>query len=263
MKTALQFIKELLGSGRYTFTLEEASQMLNKSGPALNLILQRLKKDGWIVPFARRFYIVLDVQHQADGILDPAWFIDDWARYHKVEYYVAGLSAAAAHSAAHQRPMVFQVMVDRQMRSITRAGLRLQLLNKCNIVKTMWSQRKSFAGFYRVSTPAMTAYDIVAYRRACPSLDLVASVLAELGEAIEPNVLALLPELGCKTVILQRLGWLLSYTGWSEKADSLFSILDLKHLSWQAVDPKLEREGERDMKWKIIVNTHPDIEVMI
>ena len=118
MRTGEHFVKNLLKRGRYTFTREEAFTELGKRGPALNLVLQRLKDAGWVVPFSRSFYLALDVQHQGVGMLDPIWFVDDWARYVQAEYYVGGLSAAALQGAAHQRPMQFQVFADRQIRAI-------------------------------------------------------------------------------------------------------------------------------------------------
>lgn len=124
------FVKDLLKRGRYSFTLREAGETLGKQGPGLNLALQRLKKAGWIAPVSRGFYVALDVQHQAAGMLDPIWFVDDWARHMRMAYYVGGLSAAERHGAAHQRPMQFQVFGDRQVRGVTQPKLHLATFYK-------------------------------------------------------------------------------------------------------------------------------------
>ena len=71
----------------------------------------------------------------------------------------------------------------------------------------MWEQHKSPAGYYRISTPEMTVYNPLRYPRACPSLDLAATILAELGERIEVERLALLTDLDTETSVLQRLRW--------------------------------------------------------
>jgi len=67
----LDFIKDLIKKGRYTFTREEAAKSWQKEGPSLNSALAQLKRENWIYPLSRGFYLALDVQHQAKGILDP------------------------------------------------------------------------------------------------------------------------------------------------------------------------------------------------
>ena len=77
-------------------------------------------------PFSQGFYLALDVQHQTAGMLDPEWFVDDWARFLGVDYYVGGLSAVAVQGAAHQRPVAFQVFMPRNMRAVSTGGFRVE-----------------------------------------------------------------------------------------------------------------------------------------
>ena len=111
VQNASEFVKGVLSSGRFSFTLDEAREATGLRGQALNMALQRLKRDRWVVPFSQGFYLALDVQHQAAGVLDPVWFVDDWARELGVDCYVGGLSAAAIHGAAHQQPQAFHVFM--------------------------------------------------------------------------------------------------------------------------------------------------------
>lgn len=258
----VEFIKDRIKAGRYTFTREEAGKAWGKTGAVLSSALTQLKRDGWIYPLSRGFYLALDVQHQAKGVLDPVWFIDDWARYHGVLYYVGGLSAAMHHGAAHHRPMEFQVVTARQMRSIRHPKLRMAFFFKKVINSNMWEQRKSPAGYFRLATPEMTAFDIVAYQRSCPSLDLAATVLVELGEVLLPDRLAALIKQGCAVSVLQRLGWLLDLTGWREKTEMLHSALTGNRSTWRPLDTRIESGGKRNLRWRIIENTdvQPDIE---
>ena len=43
----------------------------------------------------------------------PEWYIDSLMRHEKRSYYVGLLTAAAAHGAAHQAGMEFQVVTDK------------------------------------------------------------------------------------------------------------------------------------------------------
>ena len=130
-------------------------------------------------------------------------------------------------------------------------------------LKDLWEQRKSPAGYFRLATPEMTAYDIVAYHRSCPSLDHAATVLVELGEVLSAERLAgLVEEQGCMLSVLQRVGWLLDYVGWQEKTEELHAALRARRLPWRPLDSRLKSSDERDRRWKILVNTdiQPDIE---
>lgn len=261
-RTGELYVKDLLKRGRYSFTLQEAAEQLGRKGAALNLALQRLKKAGWIAPVSRGFYLALDVQHQGGGILDPLWFVDDWARHMRMSYYVGGLSAAAQHGAAHQRPMQFQVFGDRQVRAIKQPQLHLATFFKRNLAGMPMAQLKSPAGYFRVSTPELTAYDIVAYPRCCPSLDHAATVLVELAEAIKARALGELLQKGCRLPPLQRLGWLLDHVQWSEKANVLHDALARHPLNWVTLESRLPAKGPRDTRWHVVENTdvHADIE---
>jgi predicted transcriptional regulator of viral defense system len=262
LKTGEAFVKALLKRGRYSFTLREVGETLGKRGPALNLVLQRLKKAGWIAPVSRGFYVALDVQHQTAGMLNPAWFVDDWAMYMHMAYYVGGLSAAELHGAAHQRPMQFQVFGNRQLRDVKQPSLHLATFYKRNLAATPTVKLKSPAGFFLASTPEATAGDIVAYHRCCPSLDHAATVLVELAEAIDARRLAALPEKGFSLPPLQRLGWLLDHVQWPEKAVRLHAALSRTALNWVTLESRLPPDGRRNDRWRVIENTdiQPDIE---
>ncbi len=262
MSSGEDFVKQLLKRGRYSFTLPEAGEKLGKQGPALNLALQRLKKAGWIAPVSRGFYVALDVQHQAGGMLDPAWFVDDWARHMRMAYYVGGLSAAERHGAAHQRPMQFQVFGDRQVRDVRQPELHMATFYKRNLAVTPTITLKSPAGYFLVSTPEATAGDLVTYHRCCPSLDHAATVLVELAEVMDPRRLADLPSQGFSLPALQRLGWLLDHVKWPEKAERLHAKLNRNALNWVPLESRLPCKGRRSDRWRVIENTdiQPDIE---
>jgi predicted transcriptional regulator of viral defense system len=262
MKTGEAFVKDLLKRGRYCFTLRDAGEKLGKQGPVLNLALQRLKKAGWIAPVSRGFYVAMDVQHQAAGMLDPVWFVDDWAKHMHMGYYVGGLSAAELHGAAHQRPMQFQVFGDRQIRDVKQPGLHLATFYKRNLAASPTVKLKSPAGFFLASTPEATAGDIVAYHRCCPSLDHAATVLVELAEAIDAQRLAALTEQGFSMPTLQRMGWLLDHVQWPEKTERLHTALSRNALNWVALEPRLPPDGQRNDRWRVVENTdiQPDIE---
>lgn len=257
----IEYTRSLLAAGKYTFSRSEAAKALNRRGDPLNKILGRLKHTGWVFPIGSDFFTVVDPQNKSLGHIPPAWFIDAWAQFKGIEYYVAGLSAAELHGAAHQRPQVFQVVVNRSMRSFRSPSLSVQLLYRQKITSAMWERKKVPTGYFRVSTPELTAYDLLSLRKACPSLDHAATVYVELGEAMRARRVAELCGAGFETPVLQRLGWMLDRAGWSKLTEGLAQGLSRRRRDWVHLATQLPAHGNRNAKWRIIENTdiQPDI----
>ncbi|MEI7832449.1 MAG: type IV toxin-antitoxin system AbiEi family antitoxin [bacterium] len=261
VQTATEYIRSLLQRGRYTFTINEAEQALGGRRKALDVLL-RQQTAGWLFVPTRGFYVIIDPQHQAQGILPLEWYIDDWATSLQCNYYIGGLSAAMLHGASHQKPQQQQVIIDRQLPPITHNMHRVLLFYKKTIPQGAWEQRKSSAGYYHLSTPAMTAYDILRYPKACPSLDLAATVLTELGEVINAEVLAQLLDFAGKIAVLQRLGWLLDHVGWDAITHQLSERLQQQRLVWRPLRKDMPIDGSvRDKKWHIIENAEVDADI--
>jgi predicted transcriptional regulator of viral defense system len=262
MKTlGVNFVRELLAKGRYVFTRAEAASALGRQGGTLSSTLLRLKRGGWVWPLGGDFFTIVDPANRGFGTIPPEWFLDDWARFRGVEYYIGGLSAAAMHGAAHQAPQVLQIAVNRAIRPFRLPSLRVQFLYPGRIEPEAYETRQVPSGWVRFSTPAVTAYDLLALRKACPSLDHAATVYRELGEAIRPTKLAALCGMATETGVLQRLGWMLDHTGWESLTGLLAKRLEKRPRYWVPLRPDLPRRGDRNVKWRLIENTdiQPDI----
>jgi hypothetical protein len=258
----IEYVRELLACGKYTFSRFDAEKALSRHGDSLNKILMRLKRAGWVLPLGDDFFTIVDPQNRSLGHIPPAWFVDSWAAFKGIEYYVAGLSAAELHGAAHQRPQVFQVVVNRSMRPFRLPSLAVRFLYRRTIIASMWEQKKAPTGYFRVSTPEVTAYDLLSLRNACPSLDHAATVYVELGEAMRTRRVAALGGEGFETPVLQRLGWMLDHTGWGKLTAGLARGLARRPLDWVRLSTRLPVKGARNGKWRVIENTdiQPDIE---
>lgn len=255
---AKDFVLSRLENGYYTFSRAEAEDAIG-SGEKTQKALNRLAKQGWLFSPSRGFYVIIDPQHRGSGFLPVEWFIDDWMKYLGGRYYVGLLSAAMSHGASHQKPQQFQIVRDTEYRSIDKGPYHISFFYKKSIPDNCFEEKQSPAGYFRISTPEVTAYDIIRYPKACPSLDLAATLLQELGEKIDGERLAALVEPGSEVAVLQRLGWLLDYTGWSEKTCLLAQRLKEKKMIWRPLRTDLPKDGPRDHRWRIVGNT--DIEV--
>jgi hypothetical protein len=96
-----------------------------RSTVAIEAALRRLKRRGRIASPRRGFYVLVPVEYREAGCPPVSWFIDDLMRFLKQPDYVGLLSAAAIHGAAHQQPMLFQVVTDRPSRPVRVGRVRI------------------------------------------------------------------------------------------------------------------------------------------
>lgn len=250
---AKDFLLSKLERGYYTFSLTEAESALGV-GKNTWEALNRLAKQGWLFSPSKGFYVIIDPQHQGSGFLPVEWFVDNWMKHLGGGYYLGLLTAAMLHGASHQKPQQTHVVRDKTFPDVDKGSYHISFFYKKSISEACYEQRQSPAGYFNVSTPEVTAYDILRYPKACPSLDLAATVLQELGEKIHPDRLAALVDTGAETSVLQRLGWLLDNTGWEEKTDLLADRLRDKQMVWRAMRTDLPKDGPRDPRWRVIAN---------
>ncbi len=251
-------ILSLLQRGHYTFSRQEVEESLGGATASMKA-LHRLERQGWLFSPSQCFYVIQDPVHQAGG-LPVEWFIDDWARHLGVNYYVSLLTAAMFYGASHQKPQQFHIIVDRQLRPVMHGFYNIHFFYKKHIPASAWELRQSPAGYYRISTPEMTAYDLLRYPQACPTRDMAANILTELVETMDADRLASLLEQDCEIPTLQRLGWMLDLVGWAG-ADKLHDALQAYRHNWQALRPDLPPTGTRDQRWHVIVNEDIEVEV--
>jgi predicted transcriptional regulator of viral defense system len=176
-------------------------------------------------------------------------------------YYVALLSAAELHGAAHQRPQAFQVMVKTSRRSIECGQVRVQFVARKDMEVTTVIEKKTPRGPLHVASPEATALELVGYADQSGGLDNVASVLTELVETL--NADRLVTEVQKSPIAwAQRLGYLLDLTGHGDLADKL-----VPHVKEQAkvvaplVRAKSRAGAPRAERWKLAVNAsvEPDL----
>jgi predicted transcriptional regulator of viral defense system len=243
--SAADFVHLLQGRGRYTFTLADARAALRATDVAIDAALRRLKRRGRIVSPRRGF------------------FIDELMRFLDQPYYVGLLSAAALHGAAHQQPMVFQVVTDRPTRPIVVGRTRIDFHVSRTVDAAAVSAVQTDAGYMRVSDPETTALDLVRYMAACGGLGNVATVVAELSERLDPLVLSRVAA-GAKAPDVQRLGFLLQVMRESSLADALHSSISVRRFRPVLLVPSRGASPARrqaDGRWRVVMNESIEVDL--
>ncbi len=258
---AQAYVEGLLARGRHSFTRKEAEAALTSSPVATYHSLRRLQKRGWVAMPRRGFYLIVDPGHRQLGALPPSAWIDDLMRFHGVPYYVGLLTAASMHGAAHQQPQEFQVVVGSVLRPVTVGRARIRFFFRGHMDLAVTQEMKTSGGYIPVSTPEMTAYDLIRYRRGAGSIDHVATVLAELAERLDAQRLLAIAKKGEEMPVVQRLGYLLEHTGHPDLAVGLGKLVDEHSPKFVPLEPRSAEEiSERDARWRLLVNTTIEVE---
>lgn len=191
---------------------------------AARAALRRLKKRSEIADPIRGFHVIVPPEYRRLGCLPAEQFVPDLMSLLGEPYYVALLSAAELHGAAHHRPQVFQVMVPKNRRPIACGSVRVQFVARHDLERVPTVAMNTPRGQMRVSTPEATALDLVGYADQAAGLDNVATVLAELAERLDAEKVAKFAR-DCPVAWAQRLGYLLDLVERSDLAGPLEAVV--------------------------------------
>lgn len=246
--------------GKYIFTKEDVlAQGLSQTEESLRTALSRLVKKGMIISPWQNFYVAVPTEYRLRGEVPPSFYIDHLMKHLGRDYYVSLLSAAALNGAGHQRAMVYQVTLSgAPIRSGIKNGVRLDFTLRNPLPMAYVKQVKTQMGFMNVSSPELTALDLVLNEEKVGGLSRVAEVLIELAENMhfdekDADLLA-----SFNAPIIQRLGYLLDLIEEHELADRLLMLAQKREKLFRKIRLKQAKlqtdEMAIDSKWKVIIN---------
>lgn len=257
MSAVIDYITRLQSYEEYAFSWEELTTNCDTPEPTLRKDLIRLTERGDILNLRKGFYLILPPRYRSLGKLPLQLYVDKLFRCLDKPYYVALYSAAGLHGASHQ-----QVQQD----YVVTASPALLDINKQNIIirffkVTHWpqkniQQRKSDAGMFNVSSPALTAIDLIYHQTKLGGLNRMLANLEELAEEITvQDITDLLSWYPHKSAI-QRFGYLLEeLQGKNERTEFIFQFLNQENFYPVLLSPATEqRPGSTGNRWKIDVN---------
>jgi len=249
-----EYIEELQAQGRHHFTTDEAMTAIGGHGAAVRAQLRRLKQQGRIADPMRSFHVIVPPEFQRLGCLPGEHFIDQLMEGLGEPYYIALLSAAERHGAAHQRPQALQVMV-RKHRPVIECGLvRIVFIARGDLERMPVTTVNTPRGTVRYATPEVTALELVGYPHHGGGLSNVATVLAELGEELGEERLLEVARLS-PVGWAQRLGYLLELVGHAQVASALAPFVQEHANSYAPLRRAEDVSGaERSAKWRLIIN---------
>jgi predicted transcriptional regulator of viral defense system len=253
------FLFSLQQQGRYTFTVADLRQHFRLSEKALLQGVFRLTQAKKIVQIRKGFYCILEPSEASVGFPDVYKYVDALMKHIGKPYYVALLSAAALHGAAHQQPQAFFIMTEAPLpRNARSRGNNITFFGKATLLQEGIMQKTSRVGYFNVSTPELTAFDLLDNIKRF-GVNRIATVLQELHEEMLPARLSKIAKLVGNKASMQRLGYILETVAGAEKlANSLYKILSKASFYPTPLSPVKARKGAIDKRWKIVINMEVD-----
>ncbi len=254
------YLDDLAGRGRYDFTTDDLVAALGVSDVAARAVLRRAAVRGRVATPFRGFHVIVPPEYRKLGCLPPEQFVPQLMGRLGLAYYVALLSAAQFHGAAHQRPQRFQVAVAKNRDPIVCGAVAVEFIARKQVAGVPVEALNTPRGTVRVSSVEATAIDLVGYPSHAGGLDQAATVIAELAERIDAA--RLVAAAGTAPVSwAQRLGYLLDVLGHEERTELLAAFVR-EHASEVVRLAPSEPLGEaqRSPRWRVDVNVEVEPE---
>jgi len=250
--------------GYFTFTSGEVKERFQLSKNAFKKTTQRLLQQNKISRLRNNFYLILPPEYANQQTLPLGYFVDDLMKFLERDYYVGLLTAAMYHGAAHQQPQQqFVVHEPPYLRPIEN---RQQSIIFC--LKKEWEsgdveQQKTDAGYINISSPSLTALDLVFFADRIGGYNRAATVLAELTSEIKGKALLESALRFNQTTTLQRLGYLLEKVIQKNNlSDALYEALDQRNFYPTPLNPAADTENQQAPNiWKVIPNIDVEAEI--
>lgn len=252
------FIKERLSLEEYSFSKDELHLISKKEKSKLTTDLSYLVKKGDIISLRKGFYLIIPPRYSKFGKLPLELYVDKLFKFIDRPYYVGLYSAAKFHGASHQQiQRAYIVTVKPTLLDITKKGNEIHFFTTSKWPSKNIVEKKSDAGIFKISSPALTAVDVIHHHNKLGGMNRMMSFLEELSEEITKNDIEELLSWYPYKSTLQRFGFLL------EELQVEKTLLEpikqhLKKAKYFPVllSPKSEQKaGGVNNDWKVDINS--------
>ena len=260
------WIEALQSKGRNSFALKDLKNELpTYSEAAVKLALNRLSQKGKILPIHKGYYLIISPDYYSKGILSPYSFIDGLMHFMARPYYLSLLNAAAFHGAAHQQPQSISVVTNfPSLRPTEKKDVKINYISTKFIPEKYLEKRKTSSGYITISSPELTAADLVHFQKRVGGFSRVATVLNELQDAIKIDKIDADFFRILSVATIQRLGYLFDIVLENKeiacKIEVLAKEMELDFFRIPLSTSHTSKGKSLNEKWQIIENTIIEID---
>lgn len=229
----------------------------DKSDTSIKRELSRLVEKKEIINLRKGFYLIIPPRYSKQGQIPVQLYVAKLFKYLNRKYYLSFYSAAKFHGASHQQIQRDYIITSTpSLLNIRKAPIDLRFFTKTNLPNKNILDKKSDAGHFKISSPALTAVDLIHYQTKLGGLNRMLAILEELTEEINKNDLASLLTWYPHKSTLQRFGFLLEkFQADVELIQKLIEHLNSFKYFPVLLSPKIKQKpGAVYNKWKVDIN---------
>lgn len=255
--TIREYIKELQTKEQYSFSLEEVTGISNNSEVATKRELDRLIEKKEIVNFRKGFYLIIPPRYSKQGKLPVQLYVNKLFKSLNRNYYLSLYSAAKFHGASHQQSQQEYIMTEKpKLGDIKKNNLNTRFFTSSTWSNKNIHERKSDAGYFKISSPALTAIDLIHHQSKIGGINRMLAVLEELIEVITPDDIEKLLSWYPHKSSIQRLGFILEkLAAESDLTDPIIKYLKQGKYFPVLLSPKSDQKpGAVNNSWKVDIN---------
>lgn len=252
-----EYIKELQTQEQYAFSLTEVAEISNNSEIATKKELNRLVSKKEIINLRKGFYLIIPPRYSKQHKLPVQLYINKLFKSLDRNYYLSLYSAAKFHGASHQQSQQEYIITERpKLGDIKKENLNIRFFTTSAWSSKNIQERKSDAGYFKISSPALTAIDLIHHQSKLGGINRMLAVLEELIEEITLDDIKKLIDWYPNRSSLQRLGFILEeLEANNDLTDPILNYLKSEKFFPVLLSPKSDQKaGSVDNPWKVDVN---------
>ena len=257
MGAVLSFIRELQSYEQYAFSRAELLEKTAAPDSSIKKELARLVSDNQLINLRKGFYVIIPPSFQHFKKIPIDLYVNKLFNYLDKAYYVGFYSAAAYYGASHQRVQQdYVITTPPALRHISKGNIKIKFFNFTNWPANNIIQRKSDAGFFMVSSPALTMVDLIENQHNLGGMNRMLAILEELSESIELSDLNNLLSWYSNKSVLQRMGYLFETIAWNgQLAESIYTRLQNEDFYPVLLSARKGiKAGSTGNRWKVDAN---------
>jgi predicted transcriptional regulator of viral defense system len=255
--TITEYIHQLQSFEEYAFSWKEVLSRSDKTETSLKRELSRLVKKKEIINLRKEFYLIIPPRYSKQGQLPIQLYINKLFKSLNRNYYLGFYSAAKFHGANHQQAQQEYVMIENpKLGDIKKTDFQLRYFTTTKWPIKNIQEKKSDAGIFKISSPALTAVDLIHHQTKLGGLNRMLAILEELFEEISANDISDLLTWYSHISTLQRFGFLLQELHAESKLiESLSNHLSSSKFYPVLLTPKSgQKPGAVNNDWKVDIN---------
>ena len=264
MGVVSEFIREIQSYEEYAFSKEELCKKTTAPDSSIRKELAKLAAANEVINIRKGFYIIIPPRYQSYGKLPIELYVEKLFNGLGKPYYVGFYSAAALHGATHQRiQQDYIITAPPALRDISKENVKIRFFNVSNWPVKNIIQKKSDAGYFKLSSSALTFADLIENQNNLGGLNRMLAILEELSEALEKTDIQDLLTWYSNKSVLQRMGYLMEELDLNKEMSQLIYDRLNKDLYFSTLlsPRKGQKAGTTGNRWKVDANVQLESDI--